>query len=274
MGMHGNRSALKRLLYMVAILLPSLVMGQETFNSIPGNLRGAAFRLTSATVGDRQFPIPAQPAITISFEENGRVSGHSAVNFYFGSLSVGSDGTITWGSEGWALTRRSGLPALMDLETLYLQVLERTTTLSTDGSTLTFSSDDPAISLLFERLAAAPQAVADFLGKPLTLTSLVLDGNNYPLPAKQRPSMTINPNGACAGFSGVNRFFGRFVIAENGGVDAGPFGSTMMAGPAGLMDFETAFLKALNSVKRVEAAGKTLRLLDSAGSTVLAFETR
>lgn len=272
--MHLNRGAMKRLLPLFAVLLPSLVMGQDAPNSILDSLSGVTFQLRSATVGDRQFPLPSEPAITIRFEQDGKVSGHSIINLYAGSLSVSSDGTITWGSDGFALTRRSGPPALMDLENLYLQVLERTAKLSTDGATLTFSLDEPAITLVFERLVAKPLSVADVYGKPLILTSFILDGKRQPLPETPRLSLTIHSNGLCSGFSGVNRFFGRFAIKEDGTVNAGPFGSTRMAGPAELMDLETAFHKALSSVQRADSAGKTLRLFDSAGVAVLVFEAR
>lgn len=272
--MYGNRSALKRILPMFAILLPSLVMGQENSNSILGSLHGATFRLTSAIVGGQEFPLPAEPAVTIRFEENGKVSGHSVINLYVGSLSVDSDGTVTWGSAGFALTRRSGPPMLMDLESLYLQALERTTRVSSNGSTITFSADDPAVDLIFERVVVRTRGVADVFGKPLILTSLVTDGQPHPIPTKPRLNITINSNGTCSGFSGVNRFFGRFRIEDDGAVNAGPFGSTMMAGPAELMDLETAFHKTFGSVKRIEIMGKTVNLLDSTGATVLVFEAR
>jgi heat shock protein HslJ len=272
--MQGNRGAMKRLLPMFAILLPSLVMGQDNSTPILDGLRGATFRLTSARVGDQQIPLPAQPAVTIRIEEAGKVSGHSIINLYVGSLSVESDGTVTWGSAGFALTRRSGPPMMMDLESLYLQALESTTRLSSDGATLTFSSEEPPVALVFERLAAGPQSAADLYGKSLSLTSIVIEGQNHPLPSKPRISITLNSNGTCSGFSGVNRFFGRFSLAADGAVAAGPFASTMMAGPAELMELEAMFHKALGSVTRMEASGGTVRLLDSTGATVLSFQAR
>jgi len=254
-------------------MVPVLVLGQENSNSLLNQLSGTTYRLTSVTVGDQALPLPARPAITIRFDESGKVSGRSTVNLFFGSLKLSSDGSITWGSAGFAVTRRAGPQTLMDLESLFLQALERTTKLSSDGSTLTFSSGDPAISLIFEAQVAS-QSSADIFGRQLTLAKLVSGGIELPLPARPLLNLTVNAEGTCSGFSGVNRFFGKFLIASNGTVNAGPFGSTMMAGPKELMDLETAFHKALASVKRVEVSGSVVKFFDSTGAAALQFEFR
>ncbi len=272
--MHGNRCARWRVvLPLFALLVPGLAFGQEAADPLLEQLRGTTYRLTSVAVGDQALQLPAKPVITIRFEENGKVNGRSTVNLYFGSLQLSAEGTITWGSAGFAVTRRSGPGTLMELESLFLQALERTTKLSLEGTTLTFSSADPAISMIFEA-QVAQQAIADIYGKPLTLTQLNEGSQNLPLPAKPLLNLTITAEGTCYGFSGVNRFFGKLQIAADGAVSAGPFGSTMMAGPKELMDLETAFHKALASVKRVEVSGSVVKFFDSTGAPALQFEIR
>jgi heat shock protein HslJ len=215
-------------------------MGQGTANPMLGQFSRENIRLTSFTAGDQEIPLPTKPAITIRINEEGKLSGRSTMNMYFGSLQWNADGSISWGSAGFAVTRRTGPQTLMDLESLYLQALERTTKLTFEGSTLTFSSTDPAINLTFE-VRAARHSVAEFHGTPLTLTQMIVDGQSRVSPPN--PSLTINLNamGTCSGFSGVNRYFGKFFVTPSGEMTAGPFGSTMMAGPPGLMELEAVF---------------------------------
>ena len=270
-----NRSvrAVKRLLPLLALLVPAVAMGQDGTSPLLSQFARQTYRLTAFTVGGQEIALSAKPAITIRFAEDGKLSGRSTVNIYFGSLQLNAEGDISWGFAGLAVTRRSGPQTLMDLESLYVQALERTTKLTFDGSALTFSSTEPAIGLTFE-VQADPHSVAEFYGTPLALTRMVIDGEIRLLPASPLLTVTINAMGTCSGFSGVNRYFGKFVLARGGGVDAGPFGSTMMAGPAELMELESAFQKTLGLVKRVEAVDNSLRLLDSAGSLILSFELR
>jgi len=201
------------------------------------------------------------------------VNGKAAVNLYMGSLRLSSEGDIFWGSGGFAATRRSGPQTLMALEALYLQVLERTTKLTYDAPRLTFTSTDPALNLVFEALSA-PQSVAEFYGQTLTLTRMITTGQSHALPAKPLLSITLSGEGACAGFSGVNRYFGKMAITADGGVTAGPFGSTMMAGPQELMELESTFHQSLGSARRVEVSGNSLRFAGEGGNVILVFEMR
>ncbi len=248
-------------------------MGQESTTPMPGQIHEKTFQLVSVTAGQQQVPLPAEPPIALRLDGAGRISGRSTVNLYFGSVQWTPDGGI-WGSAyGLATTRRSGPPDLMDLETLYFQALERTTQLSWDGSTLTLSSPGPMIKLVFET-QATPQAATEIFGKQLTLTGLTANGQSVALPDKPLVQMAVTAEGMGSGFSGVNRFFGKFLIASDGSVNAGYFGTTMMAGTRELMDLETAFYKAVSSVKRVEVAGSAVRFYDSAGVVVLQFQMR
>jgi heat shock protein HslJ len=231
------------------------------------------FRLVSLSAGDAELTLPPVPAITLRFEDQGKVNGKAAVNLYLGSLRLSPEGEIIWGADGLAVTRRSGPPALMELESIYLQALERTTMLTYDAPRLTLASTDPAFSLVFEAQSAT-QSVSEFYGQTLTLTRMVSGGQNMALPAKPLLSITLREEGVCAGFSGVNRYFGKLVIAAEGGVTAGPFGSTMMAGPQELMRLESVFHQTLATAKRVQVSGNSLHFADDAGNVILVFERR
>lgn len=272
--MHGLTAATRRIaLPLFALLVPALAMGQETANPILNQISGTTFRLASVTVGDQQLPLPARPAVTIRIDESGKVHGRSTVNLFFGSLHVTSEDTIEWGAAGLAVTRRAGPQTLMELESLFLQALERTTKISLDGANLTFSAADPFITLVFEPQAAT-HLVTDIFGKQLTLTHLTANGRIIPLPARPLLNLTIAKEGTCAGFSGVNRYFGKFQIGPGGAVNAGPVASTLMAGPKELMEIEEAFHQTLASVKKIEISASVVKLFDSTGALVLQFELR
>jgi heat shock protein HslJ len=190
-----------------------------------------------------------------------------------GSIGLTEDGALSWGPAGLAVTRRAGPPMLMELESIFFESLERTTSATLDGSRLVFSSTEPALSLVFEE-QAAPATAADYLGRQMTVTALNVDGVNYNLPAQPKLNLTISRDGRCAGFSGVNRFFGTLKIAPGGGVTAGPFGSTMMAGPEALMKLEQAYMKAIAATRQIESAGGAVRFLNQEGTALVTFEVR
>lgn len=209
----------------------------------------------------------------MKFGEAGKVSGSAPVNLYMGSIDLTEDGVLSWGPAGLAVTRRAGPPMLMELESLFFQAIERTTSLTIEGGKLIFSATEPAISLVFEE-QATPAAPADFRGRPLTVTQLIVDGVNQALPGQPKLNLVVNRDGRCAGFSGVNRFFGRLDVAADGSVKAGHFGSTMMAGPEALMKLEQNYLKALGETSRIETAGGVVLFLNPQGIALIKFEAR
>jgi heat shock protein HslJ len=82
-------------------------------------------------------------------------------------------------------------------------------------------------------------------------------------------TMKFGGDGSVSGDTSVNRYQGRATI-DAGKLSFGPLATTRRAGPPALMDQESKFLKALESVKsfRIEATG-LLSLLNDSGDTVL-----
>ncbi len=76
--------------------------------------------------------------MTLTFED-GQASGTAACNSYGGAYQAGDDGSLSF--EGFAVTEMACDPALMTLESAYLEVL--------GGSP--GSSVDAALTLLLER---------------------------------------------------------------------------------------------------------------------------
>ncbi|HRI13014.1 MAG TPA: META domain-containing protein [Verrucomicrobiota bacterium] len=97
-----------------------------------------AIRMVS---GGLAVALPENYSITLKLEPDGKVSGRSAVNRYFGAFSKVSDGTILWqGSLG--ATRMAGPPVAMQLETEFFKTLTSTTIVRSGATTLTFKSAD------------------------------------------------------------------------------------------------------------------------------------
>lgn len=102
-----------------------------------------------------------------------------------------------------------------------------------------------------------------------------LDGTSWQLEAIDGKAVLADSQitaqfqeGQIAGSAGVNNYFAGYEIAEDS-LSIGPAGSTMMMGPEDLMDQETAFLSALQSVKSFRVDGDTLTLVTEGG--VLTF---
>jgi heat shock protein HslJ len=86
---------------------------------------------------------------------------------------------------------------------------------------------------------------------------------------KAQTTMKFAEDGSVSGDTSVNRYQGRATIDGNK-FSFGPLAATRRAGPPALMDQETKFLKAVETVKsfKIEPTG-LLSLLNDAGDTVL-----
>ncbi len=78
-------------------------------------------------------------------------------------------------------------------------------------------------------------------------------------------------DGQVAGSSGCNRYFGTFERSETGALSAGPFGSTRMACPPGVMSQESRFLEALEAASQFEVEEGRLVLSYDLGRARLEF---
>jgi heat shock protein HslJ len=95
------------------------VAGQDTGRLSLTELEGQEWLLEGIT---RDEPVPDGLQVTLNFS-SGRVSGHSACNRYFGSVTEGdSPGDITFSKLG--STRMACPQAAMELEASYLQALQ------------------------------------------------------------------------------------------------------------------------------------------------------
>jgi heat shock protein HslJ len=77
--------------------------------------------------------------------------------------------------------------------------------------------------------------------------------------------------GRAGGRAPVNRYFGMCAQGQDGSLELGPFGMTMMAGPLPAMAAETAYMGLLEKVRGVRLDDDRLLLLDADGAPVLQF---
>lgn len=89
------------------------------------------------------------------------------------------------------------------------------------------------------------------------------------------PNLNFKKDGSIAGFSGVNRIFGKTDPAAlaKGNIDLTKMGSTMMAGMPGMDDLERGFMSALRqaNVAKIDDAGK-LALSSGSNSPLVTFK--
>lgn len=122
----------------------------------------------------------------------------------------------------------------------------------------------------------APEASVDAI-ETLPGTSwrflLLLDDNGSMDPIDVAPiTLAFDEEGALAGSSGCNRYFGSMGVDEAGKIEIGPLGSTRMACDEGINSREYRYLQALESCTQVVLEGDHLELLAEGGSARLVFQ--
>ena len=94
----------------------------------------------------------------------------------------------------------------------------------------------------------------------LAINSLKGADSQWDKPAKDI-TLTFDENGKVAGCAGVNRYFsGKPALENDGDIDFGMMGSTMMAGPG--LQYESLFLKTLDEADNFAIVDGKLYLYD------------
>jgi heat shock protein HslJ len=101
------------------------------------------------------------------------------------------------------------------------------------------------------------------------LSSLVLDGKEYTLPARQ-VSVQFEEGGKANGEGGCNNFFTEYQAGMDGKMQFGPVGATKMACTEG-MEAENAYFQALAKVSQFKTEDWKLFMTSPDGKTSLVF---
>lgn len=113
-----------------------------------GPLLDKEWVLQNLKLDGKGIELPVGKPMTLKVDAEGKASGRSAVNRYFGQLALDGKGGCSWG-RGMGATRMAGPPAMMEIEQGFFQALPKTTTVDLAADVLTFSSADGQTAAVF-----------------------------------------------------------------------------------------------------------------------------
>ena len=252
--------------------LPEQSTSSEDIRNRLAAVQDVEHRLVTAFIDGKALDLPEQAALTIKFHSDGKVSGNSGINQYYGSLDLMPSGSFTWQGPHFATTRLSGDATLALLENSYLESLWKTRLLKfTDTSDLVMISPDGLTTLTFKSVAATTSDLSGLQTAELALVRLTIGGKRTPMPASAK--VTIRFEGSrFSGQSIINSYSGAMHIQPDGRITLAPMvESTLMSGSAEWMDIENAYFNALGAVRRLRTTSRGLILESEDASTVIEF---
>ncbi|MBE9475206.1 MAG: META domain-containing protein, partial [Chloroflexi bacterium] len=206
--------------------------------------------------------------LTAVFDEEGQLSGAAGCNNYSAAYEV--DGEMI--NIGPAITTRkacSDPEGIMEQEMEYLAALEM-------ASSYQFE-DDRLILLDSEgRRVVNYQLARTFeLSETIWYLQNYFDGSEAILSTLAGTEITayFNQDGSLSGSAGCNNYSGTYQVdGDMIEVELGPLTMMFCEQPEGVMDQETAYLKALESVTSYRILGDVMVMQDDSGEEVLKFK--
>ena len=206
-------------------------------------------------------PVLEGTSVTLSFVEEGQVSGSAGCNRYGAEVTLdGSSITI-----GTPFTTRMmcAQEGVMEQEQSYLTALQAATSISVSGGSLTLTGAD-GTALVFS-------AISPLAGTNWAFVSLE-EGGVFRTErlADTVVTLAFSAEGAVSGSAGCNRYTTRYTV-DGSSITFGPIMSTMMACAPEVMDQEAAFTRALEGASSFTLLDGQLILTtaEGAGSIVL-----
>lgn len=207
--------------------------------------------------------------ITAYFGEDGRLTGTAGCNNYSATYEIDGDQI----SIGPAIATRMacGEPeGIMDQEMAYLAALEQASTLQfVDQQRLILMDTDGS------RLVDFKEARTFVLTETTWYLEEYSDGSGANLPVLEGSEITaqFTEDGLVSGSAGCNSYSGSYQVDGEGlSVELGPSTLMFCDQPEGMMDQETAYLGALDSVVSYHILGTELVMQDKSGTEVLKFK--
>ncbi len=235
--------------------------GGEGVVSAPGQLLNKGWTLVALA---DDAPVPANQ-VTLRFEEDGSLGGFDGCNRYRGSYSV--QGVSLTISKELALTMMACPEPLAGSASAYAGALERTASYLVEGKRLSlrdsalkevagFEADDPG-------LAGTHWKVLSYNNGKQAVVSLI---------GGTRITADFAEDGRVSGSAGCNRYFSTYEIAGES-INIGRAGTTrkLCRAPEGVMDQESAYLRALNSAATYRREGERLSLRTADGALAVSL---
>ena len=231
------------------------------------DLTGSSWRLVSFNSGDGMKSNQAAEKITLTFGEDGNLSGNAGCNNFTGSYTVDGD-SLTVGP--LAATRKmcAKPEGVMETEQAFLDNLGKAASFSIMGDALTIYDKDGGKLLTF-----APAETLTLTSTPWRLQSFNNGkGGMAATLATEKITAIFGEDGKVAGNAGCNNYNGGYQV-DGDKISIGPLASTEMYcnDPADVMETEQTFLKNLSNAATFDIQNDMLTLYDSEGTKLLVF---
>jgi heat shock protein HslJ len=250
------------------VLAGAVVSGCASGEGKDGQMEGLTWILQSYRGADGETQaVPADVRVDAVFAA-GKVGGSSGCNSYQGPARISGsrmeNGPLT-------TTKKMCLPSVMEIEQAYLANLESAATAVVEdesGSLVIQDADGDAI------LTFAKEKPREFSGSSWKLASCSNGtGGVVSVLENTYVNITFDENGNLAGLAGCNSYWGTYTT-EGDKLSIGSVGSTELscAEPAGIMEQEEAYLKALQDAATFKIKGDTLELRSGDGSLLASYD--
>lgn len=206
--------------------------------------------------------------ITAFFSEDGQISGSAGCNNYSATYEIDGE-KITFGPAIATRMACSKPEGIMEQETVYLAALGMATSYRFENDRLILLDDESRRIVDYQsartfNLSETIWYLQDYDNGSETMLS-VLEGSEI--------TAYFDEDGNLSGSAGCNNYTGEYQV--DGDIiefRLGPLTMMFCDQPEGVMDQETAYLKALESVTSYRILGNILVMQDSNGQEVLRFK--
>jgi len=282
MGRDGHHAFAKAaLLIIVAACLVSAGYSGRT-ETPPGDadrvaepLAGTAWHLAAfrADNGSVIAPLPGAEPLII-FGEGGTLSGSAGCNLYSAPYRINGS-TISVEPVIATAAYPATAEGLAQQEARFKELLVAAASYRVEGDRMTISGPSGKELLVFSR-AEQPESMP-LLATEWQLTHYTTGGGNAvasPIPGTS-VNLTFDADGTLSGSAGCNAYSAPYELNETGiAVERVIATKASLAGPAGVMEQESAYLDLLRSASGYRIVGDTLAVIDGNGRAILFFKAR
>lgn len=181
-------------------------------------------------------PVLEGTSVTLSFVEEGQVSGSAGCNRYGAEVTL--DGSSIRFGTPFTTRMMCAQEGVMEQEQAYLTALQAATSVSVSGGSLTLTADD-GTELVFS-------PISPLAGTSWALVSLEEGGALTERLPNTVVTLAFSEDGAVSGSAGCNRYSSSYTV-DGSSIRFGPIMSTMMACEPAVMEQEAAFTQALEA---------------------------
>jgi heat shock protein HslJ len=211
--------------------------------------------------------VPAEPAVTLNFGQDGNATGSDGCNRYSTAYTVEGD-AITFAPNGISTMMACPEP-IMTQAAAYMTALTSAATFAVEGEALTLLDGSGAAVATFTAVST------ELAGAAWTVTMLN-NGKEAVVGVIEGSILTaeFGADGALSGSGGCNRFTTSYQSDGVSQITIAPPASTMMAcpEPEGVMEQEMQYLTALTTAATYTVEGNRMELRTADGALAVSFQ--